>query len=135
MWMVSFNVTMQQSPSLFSHFQVWPISRPAPPSHWLRQPLPLGKDKTCTVFLIAVSECTIYRLCLFFLSAVPNRFKYRHNACFRDIDFKMFFEVTIVSNTVRVHALSCLQNCLCSSKISFQIASESTILASLISKS
>ena len=61
-------------------------------------------------------------------SAVPNRFKYYQNACFRHIVFKMFTEVIrVVSNSVRLHALPCFQNCLCSSKISFQIASECTI--------
>ena len=58
-------------------------------------------------------------------SAIPNRFKYRQNTCFRYIIFKMFTEVIrVVSNSVRFHALPCFQNCLCSSKLSFQIASE-----------
>ena len=41
-------------------------------------------------------------------SAVPNRFKYRQNACFRDVVFKIVSEVIrVVSNSVRLHALSC----------------------------
>ena len=61
-------------------------------------------------------------------SAVPNRFKYHQNACFIDIVSKMFTEVIrVVSNIVRLHALPCFQKCLCSSKISFQIASKCTI--------
>ena len=41
-------------------------------------------------------------------SAVPNRFKYRHNACFRDIVFNFFSAVQLVSNTVWTHALETL---------------------------
>ena len=37
-------------------------------------------------------------------SAVPNRFKYRQDACFRDI----FLQFQIVSNTVTAHALETL---------------------------
>ena len=40
----------------------------------------------------------------------------------------------IVANSFRVHALSCFQTCLWSSKIAFQIASECTILPSMFSK-
>ena len=36
-----------------------------------------------------------------FVSAVPNRFKYRHNACFRDIVFIFFLQFQIVSNIGR----------------------------------
>ena len=36
-----------------------------------------------------------------FVSAVPNRFKYRHNACFRDIFFIFFLQFQIVSNIGR----------------------------------
>ena len=40
------------------------------------------------------------------LFAVPNRFKYRQNACFRDIVFTIVTEVIrVVSNSVRLHAL------------------------------
>jgi len=68
-------------------------------------------------------------------SAVPDRFIYRQNACFRDIVFKIVSEVIrVVSNSVRLHALACFQNCLCSSKISFQIASECTSWLSMFSK-
>jgi len=46
----------------------------------------------------------VYKL----FSAVPNRFKYRQNACFRDVVFKIVSEVIrVVSNSVRLHALSC----------------------------
>ena len=33
-------------------------------------------------------ECMLWRHCFHFFSAVPNRFKCRQNACFRDIIFK-----------------------------------------------
>ena len=42
--------------------------------------------------------------------------------------------IWVVSNSLRLHALPCFQNCLCSSKISFQIASECTIWPSIFSK-
>ena len=62
------------------------------------------------------------------VSAIPNRFKYHRSACFREIVFKMFTDVIrVVSNSARLHALPCFQNCLCSSKIAFQIASSCTI--------
>ena len=52
------------------------------------------------------SQCTIYRPCFCFFSAVPNRLKYRQNACFRDIVFFFFsLQFQIVLNTVRIHAL------------------------------
>jgi len=52
-------------------------------------------------------------------SAVSNRVKYRQNACFRGIVFKMFTDVIrVVLNSVRLHVLSCFQNCLCSFKLS-----------------
>ena len=61
-----------------------------------------------------------------FFSAVPNRFKYRHNACFRDIVLKNFSAVPNRFNyrqasecTIYRH---CFQNSLCNSK-SFQIPS------------
>ena len=61
-----------------------------------------------------------------FVSAVPNRFKYRHNACFRDIVFK---KKSAVPNRFKYRQASectiyrhCFQNILCSSK-SFQIPS------------
>ena len=64
-------------------------------------------------------------------SVVPNRFKYRQNSCFRVVVFNIFSEVIrVVSNSVRLHAL----HCLCSSKISFQIAPECTIWPSMFSK-
>ena len=55
-------------------------------------------------------------------------FRIPSESCFRDIVFKMFTEVKrFVLNSVRLHALLCFHNCLCSFKISFQIASECTI--------
>ena len=59
-------------------------------------------------------------------SAVPNRFKCRHNACFRDIIFThKSLQFQIVSNSVRMHALETLfSHNFCRSK-SFQIVSES----------
>ena len=59
-------------------------------------------------------------------SAVPNRFKYRHSACFRDI---VLFFVSAVPNRFNYRQASectiyrhCFQNSLCNSK-SFQIPS------------
>jgi len=44
---------------------------------------------------------------------------------------KMFSDLQIVPNSVRVHALSCFQTCF---EIAFQIALECTILASRLTK-
>ena len=51
--------------------------------------------------------------------AVPNRFKYRQDACMRPSLFSnTSLKLQIVSNKVRMYALSCFQNYVCSSKIS-----------------
>jgi len=47
-----------------------------------------------------VSECILERHCFHFFSAIPNRFKYCQNACFRDIVFQ---KKSAVSNTVSCH--------------------------------
>ena len=84
--------------------------------------LVLGSSKFCLDTSRAHVLKTLFSKCSL---QFHNRFKYRQNAFFRDIVFKMFTEVIrIVSNSVRLHALPRFQNCLCSSKISFQIASE-----------
>jgi len=47
-----------------------------------------------------------------FFSAVPNRFKYHYNACYRDIVFKMVSEVirsTICNTNLRPMTLADLQ--------------------------
>ena len=85
-----------------------------------------------------------------YFSEVPNRFKYRQNAPFIVLVFRMFSAFQIVSMAVRMHHLAslfsklslqfqivsmpsectlqrpCFQNYLCNSKLS-QIPSESTL--------
>ena len=77
-----------------------------------------------------VREVTIYRfLFLLFFSAVPNRFKYRQNAPFSVLVFKVF---NAMPNHFKCRqnapftVPACFQNYLCNSKL-FQIPSESTI--------
>ena len=72
------------------------------------------------------SGCMLQRYFFSFFSAVSNRFKYRHNACVRDIVLIFFSAVPNRFNyrqasecTIYRH---CFQNILCSSK-SFQIPS------------
>ena len=47
------------------------------------------------------SECTIYRPCFHCFSAVPNHFKYLHNAQFTILVFKKIRQFQIISNTIR----------------------------------
>ena len=109
---------------------------------------------TVLKFLIVYNTVTMHALdvhCFHFFSAVPNRFKYlqsacfkgivytmasavskrfkyRQNACFRAIVFKIVSAVIRdVPKSARLHALPCFQNCLCSSKISFQITAAYTL--------
>ena len=84
---VSNSVKIQQSPSLFSHFQ-GNVCLPKPPHTSIRMH-DLG-----TLFL-------------FFFSAVTNCFKYRHNAHFTILVFFLCRSKTFL-NTARKHALGTL---------------------------
>ena len=84
---VSNSVTIQQSPSLFSHFQ-GNVCLPKPPT--------------------PPSECMIQGHCFEKkISAVTNCFKYRHNAHFTILVFFLCRSKTFL-NTVRKHALGTL---------------------------
>jgi len=48
---------------------------------------------------------TVRDIVLIFFSAVPNRFKYRHNAIYGDIVFMFSLQFPIVSNSVRMLSL------------------------------
>ena len=50
--------------------------------------------------LILRNKC-LRDIIFIYLPAVPNRFKYRHNACFRDIYFKTNFSA--ISNSLKYH--------------------------------
>jgi len=63
------------------------------------------------------SECTIYRPCFIFFSAVPNCFKYHQNAPFTVLVSFYSLQFQIVLNTTRMHHLPSLFHFIvCSSK-------------------
>ena len=55
-----------------------------------------------------VLECMLQGIVFNIFSAVPNRFKYRPNACFIDIVLIFSLQFQNVLNTVRIHALETL---------------------------